>query len=314
MASLLIAAAAALAAGAPAAREVEIANGAVTLHGTLLLPAGAARVPGVVLVAGSGPTDRDGNSRVGAQVLTNDSLKRLAEGLAARGIASLRFDKRGIGASAVSGLDEGSLRFSTYVADARAWTVRLAAEPRVTRVVLAGHSEGALIATMAAQGTAVAGVITLEGAGEPAAAVLRRQFQTALPPELRAPAEATLSSLAAGHTVADPPAALAALFRPSVQPYLISWLPIDPGAEAAKLTVPLLVVQGTTDLQVGEGDARRLAAAKPGARLVLIPGMNHVLKAAAADRAANLATYADPSLPLADGLVEAVAGFVSALP
>lgn len=294
-------------------REVTVVDGAVTLHGTLLLPDGDAKVPGVVIVAGSGATDRDGNSRLGAETLKNDSLKLLADGLAARGIASLRFDKRAIGASKVAGLDESTLRFGTYVADAAKWTALLAAEPRIARVVLIGHSEGALVATMAAETTPVAGVVTIAGAGEPAAAVLRRQFHSgALPEPLVGPADATLDSLVAGMPVAAPPPELLALFRPSVQPYLMSWLPLDPVKELAKLTIPVLVVQGSTDLQIGEGDAKLLAAARPDIRLVIVPGMNHVLKLAPADRAANVATYHDPSLPLAPGLIDAVAGFVDA--
>ena len=302
-------------------REVTVTDGPVTLHGTLLLPDGDAKVPGVVIVAGSGATDRDGNSRLGAETLHNDSLKLLAEGLATRGIASLRFDKRAIGASKVIGLDETTLRFGTYVGDAVKWSALLAAEPRVSRVVLIGHSEGALVATLAAAAPqkgasaehfSVAGVVTIAGAGEPAAAVLRRQFHSgALPAGLVGPADATLDSLVAGTAVANPPPALLALFRPSVQPYLMSWLPLDPAKELAKLTVPVLVVQGTTDLQIGEDDAKRLVAAVPSAKLVLIPGMNHVLKTAPADRAANVATYHDPSLPLAPGLLDAVAGFVT---
>ncbi len=301
------------AATAATPREVTVADGPVTLHGTLLLPDGDAKVAGVVIVAGSGATDRDGNSRLGSETLHNDSLKLLAEGLAARGIASLRFDKRAIGASKVAGLDESSLRFGTYVGDARKWTALLAAEPRISRVVLLGHSEGALIATMAAEATPVAGVVTIAGAGEPAAAVLRRQFHSgALPPPLIGPADATLDSLVAGKAVAAPPPELLALFRPSVQPYLMSWLPLDPAKELAKLTVPVLVVQGATDLQIGEGDAKLLAAARPDIKLVIVPGMNHVLKTAPVDRAANVATYHDPSLPLAPGLIDAVAGFVDA--
>jgi fermentation-respiration switch protein FrsA (DUF1100 family) len=311
--AMLMASVAGSAATAATPREVTIVDGAVTLHGTLLLPDGEGKVPGVVIVAGSGATDRDGNSRLGQETLHNDSLKLLAEGLATRGIASLRFDKRAIAASKVLNLDESTLRFGTYVTDAAAWTKLLAAEPRVARVVLIGHSEGALIATMAAETTPVAGVVSIAGAGEPAAAILRRQFHSgAMPAGLIGPADATLDSLVAGKAVAVPPPELLALFRPSVQPYLMSWLPLDPVKELAKLAVPVLVVQGSTDLQIGEGDAKLLAAARPDIKLVVIPGMNHVLKAAPADRAANVATYHDPSLPLAPGLIDAVAEFVGA--
>lgn len=308
LAMFLIGAASPASAGS---QEVRIVDGAVTLHGTLLLP--AERAPAVLLVAGSGPTDRDGNAHLSPQrILRNDSLKLLAEGLLARGIGSLRFDKRGIAASAAPGLNEADLRFSTYVTDLRRWLALLSGQAGVTRVVLLGHSEGALIATLAAEEGGVAGLVALAGAGETAGVTIRRQLREGgmLPDQVRA-AEHVLSSLEAGRPVADVPQGLAVLFRPSVQPYMMSWLPIDPVAEIARVPVPVLVVQGTTDLQIGVADANALAGAHKGAGLALIAGMNHVLKTAPADRSANLATYVDPALPLAPGLLDAVAGFVA---
>jgi uncharacterized protein len=295
-------------------RELTLPTDGASLKGTLTLPDGVASVPAVLMLAGSGPTDRDGNSHLaGGGMLRNDSLKMLADALAVRGIASLRVDKRGAAASKSPGLDEASLRFDAYVADARAWAELLAKEPRVDRLFMLGHSEGGLVATLAAQQAPVAGLILVAGAGEPAGQVLRRQFAAgAMPPELRAAAERILTQMESGHLVSDPPPALAALFRASVQPYLISWLPLDPAAELMKVKAPVLIVQGTTDIQVSADDARRLANARSDARLLLIDGMNHVLKLAPADRAANAATYGDPSLPLAPGLVDAVATFVGA--
>jgi hypothetical protein len=119
-----------------------------------------------------------------------------------------------------------------------------------------------------------------------------------------------LTELEAGRIVADTPPALAALFRPSVQPYLISWLPLDPAALIAAYDGPVFIGQGTTDLQVGVADAQALAAADHRATLKLWDGVNHVLKTAPAARAANLATYADPALPLAPGVAEDVATFI----
>jgi hypothetical protein len=295
-------------------RELILATDGVHLKGALTLPDGVASVPAVLMLAGSGPTDRDGNSRLaGGGMLRNDSLRMLADALAARGIASLRVDKRGVAASAVPGLEEASLRFDTYVADARAWAGLLAKQPRVGSLFMLGHSEGALVATLAAQQAPVAGLLLVAGAGEPAGQILRRQFAAgAMPAELRAAAERILTQIEAGTMVSDPPPALAALFRTSVQPYLSSWLPIDPAAELKKVNAPALIVQGTTDIQVSADDARRLAAARPDAQFLLIDGMNHVLKLAPADRAANAATYNDPSLPLAPGLVDAVANFIAA--
>lgn len=291
-------------------REISLASGGLTLKGTLTLPDGNARVPGVLILPGSGPTDRDGNSHLPGGVLRNDSLKMLADGLAERGIASLRVDKRGIAASAVPDLDEATLRFTTFVEDAEAWAALLAKEPRVSRVLLIGHSEGALVATMAAQVLPASGLILIAGAGEPAGQLMRRQFAAgAIPPFLRADADRVLSQLEAGKAVSDAPSALALLFRPSVQPYLISWLPLDPAAKLKNVRAPVLIIQGTTDIQVRLEDARLLAAARPDAKLQLIEGMNHVLKATPADRAANFAAYSNPSLPLAPGLVDAVSDF-----
>jgi uncharacterized protein len=258
-------------------RDVTLGPDPAALHGTLMLPDGTAPVPAVLIVAGSGPVNRDGN----LPGMVNDSLKLLAHGLAEHDIASLRTDKRGIGASRAAGPREEDLRFGTYVLDSVAWLNVLRTEPRVARVALLGHSEGALVATLAAQRTDVAGVVLISGVSEPAGNVIERQLAAAgVPERLQEASGQIITTLEEGRTVSDVPTALASLFRPSVQPYLISWLPLDPSAELAKVHVPVLIVQGTTDLQVTVGDARRLAAARPGASLTLIEGMNHVLKQA----------------------------------
>ena len=289
------------------------AERAGTLRGTLTLPEGGAEgsgaVPGVVIVAGSGPVDRDGN----LPGMPNDSLKLLARGLAEEGIASVRFDKRGVGASRGAGLEESELRFGDYVHDAAAWADRLRAERRVSEVALLGHSEGALVATIAAAAAGASRLVLVAGAGIPAGPLLARQFSAGgLPADLKAELHRILRALTAGERVDDVPAPLQSLLRPSVQPYLMSWLPIDPAVELSRVGVPVLVVQGTTDIQVGLADARILTAARPGAELVVIDGMNHVLRSAPGDRAGNVATYRNPALPLAPGLVAAVARFLSA--
>jgi hypothetical protein len=279
------------------------------LHGTLLLPTAEAQpIPGVLILAGSGPVDRDGN----LPHARNDSLRLLAQGLARRGIASLRIDKRGIGASGGAALREDDLRFETYVADAARWLDRLRAEPGIARVGVIGHSEGALVATLAVQSRPdAAGLVLLAGAGFPAGVVLRRQFEAAAMPDgLRENALRILVALEQGRMVADVPGDLAPIFRPSVQPYLASWLPLDPATELTGTRVPTLIVQGTTDLQVSEGDARRLASARPDAEIEVIAGMNHVLKHAPIERAANFASYADPTLPVVSALIDRVAAFL----
>ena len=284
--------------------------GEPTLRGTLVLPddAGDAAVPAALLIAGSGPTDRDGNQ----PGLRNDSLKKLAEALAERGVATLRYDKRGAAGTPLAedpAAGEASLTPAVYAADAAAAAVALDADPRTGLVSLIGHSEGALLALMAGVDPAVASVVSLAGVGRPAAVLLREQLAGKLPPALAAEAEAALQQLEAGERVPEPPAALFTLFRPSVQPYLIAWFALDPTALAAALGKPLLVVQGGRDAQVSVKDADLLHAAAPGSERIVFEPMNHVLRAVGAGEAPAL-SYSQPDRPLMAGLADRVAGFL----
>jgi cyclophilin family peptidyl-prolyl cis-trans isomerase/pimeloyl-ACP methyl ester carboxylesterase len=289
----------------PLASDVTLETMTGVLHGTLLAPAGDGPHPVVLLIAGSGATDRDGNSK--GLPGRNDSLKMVAAALADNGIASLRYDKRGIGASGAAGPKEEALRFETYVDDAKLWVRKLKADARFSSVTIAGHSEGSLVGMLAA-GEAD-GFVSIAGASQPAGAVLREQLRTKLPPPLLEENERILKLLEAGNPAANVPPQLAALYRPSVQPYLISWLKHDPAALFGKLKVPTLIVQGKTDLQVSVDDARRLNRAKPSS-LVIVEGMNHVLKLVDGDLSQQLPSYGDPELPVAPKLIEELTAFV----
>ena len=287
------------------------AETAVTLHtpagdlfGTLALPAGPPPYPLVLIVAGSGATDRNGN----AGTIQSDAYKLLAAALAKDGIASVRYDKRGIGESAAALRDESKIRFDDYVDDAQAWVKMLASDKRFSSLTIAGHSEGALIGTIVAERAPVHALVLLEGAGRPAPVALREQLETKLPPDLNTQADAIIDQLSAGHTVVNPPPELAALFRPSVQPYLISWFKYDPAAELAKVRVPVTIVQGTADIQVTMADANALHAAAPNAKFVVVDGMNHVLKHFPdnASLQAAMPGYTNPKLPLEPNVVAAV--------
>ena len=199
-----------------------------TLHGSLLLPQSDRPLPVALLIAGSGPTDRNGNNPEGGH---NDALKKLAQVLARNGIASLRYDKRGVGASLAAAPDERGLSVEGYVNDALAWSAKLKGDPRFSQLILIGHSEGALIASLAAPKSGAAALISIAGSGRPIDEVLREQLQGRLPPELLATSYFLIDELKAGRTYAEVPAPLQVLFRPSVQPYLISLFAYDP-AEA----------------------------------------------------------------------------------
>ena len=296
----------------PRADSVSLATPTGVLHGTLLTPqASVERVPVVLLHAGSGPTDRDGNSPLLAGA--NNSLKLLAEALATLGIASLRFDKRGIAASRAAGAREEDLRFDTLIEDAVAWIQMLRSDPRFSTITVVGHSEGSLIGMVAARRGEADAFVSIAGSGRLAQDVIREQLGQQLSPTMMAGAGRGLDALAAGRFADSTPPGLESLFRRSVQPYLMSWFRYDPAKEIAALSVPVLIVQGTTDLQVSVADARLLAAAAPNAKLLLVDGMNHVLKLASGDRTAQMRSYGDPSLPVAPLLIAAIADLVRGL-
>ncbi|SFP57622.1 hypothetical protein SAMN05216229_103337 [Geopseudomonas sagittaria] len=276
------------------------------LHGSLMLPATTQPAPVVLIIAGSGPTDRDGNNPAGGN---NDSLRRLALGLAERGIASLRYDKRGVAASRAAAPREEQLSVEAYVADAVAWGQLLKADPRFSQLILLGHSEGALIATLAAVDAGADALVSLAGIAHPLGTVLRDQLQGRLPPALAAQTEAILDELEQGRTVAEVSPKLQVLLRPSVQPYLISLLRQRPAEAFARVPIPALIIQGSHDVQVDLEEALLLQQAKPEAQLLIIEGMNHMLRIVPAD-APPLASYNDPQLPLAVELLDGLARFI----
>lgn len=291
-------------------RPISLDTGTGELFGSLLLPKSEQPVPVVLIISGSGPTDRDGNNPDGGR---NDSLKRLAWMLAKHNIASVRYDKRGVAASLAATPDERNLSVEAYVADAQAWGRKLKDDPRFGPLILLGHSEGALIASLAAPDVDAAAVISISGTARPVDQVLREQLARSLPPPLMLRSNQLIDSLKAGKTDDNVPTPLQVIFRPSVQPYLISLFRQDPAAAFAQLKMPALIVQGSHDIQVGVDDARQLKAAKPDAELALIDGMNHVLRIVPNDVKRQLASYKDPQLPLAAELGTRILGFIAGL-
>lgn len=282
-----------------------------TLSGTLMLPPGNGPFPVALIIAGSGPTDRNGNSPLG---VTGNIYMKLAQGLAAEGIATLRYDKRFIAASTVN-QTESELRFDDYVNDALALTKYLENDPRFSTIAIIGHSEGSLIGMIAAErDPRVRAFVSLEGAGRNLATIIDEQVAASpgIAPDVVSEIKSVNASLLAGKTVAiaSPTPLLMGLFRPSVQPYVISEYKYDPAKELANLKIPVLIIHGTTDLQVSATDAKLLAAGDPKAQLVWIDGMNHILVDAPADRDGNIATYSQSALPLSAKLVPTIAAFL----
>jgi pimeloyl-ACP methyl ester carboxylesterase len=290
----------------------------LSIDGTLTMPAaGAKPVPVVLIIAGSGPTDRNGNNPIPSGQMGSvkaNSYKILADSLAKLGIASLRYDKRGIGRSVAPGMTEQGMTFETYIQDAEGWINQLKADKRFSRVVVAGHSEGSLIGMVATRKAKADAYISLAGPGDDIASKLKMQLRPQLPEADREKVFSALDTLKMGKTLRVLPTnypAIHSLFRPSVQPYMISWMKYDPMAELKRLTVPVMIVQGKRDVQVLESDAENLKKAMPSAQYVLFDEMNHGFKNVSSTSMTEAATsYNDPSQPLTPGLATAIARFV----
>jgi uncharacterized protein len=294
-----------------ATETVRVENAHGTIEGTLEVPSGCAGMPVVLIISGSGGQDRDGSAA--------GMYKHLAEGLKANGIASLRFDDVGVGGSATAiPSDPEAIANITYELEidaARKWMPLVRADQRFGALVAAGHSQGALTATLLGREKGGAdAVITLAGAGRTIDVVLREQLASKIPPEALVRLDAALAHLRAGELAGPQEPPLDRILAPQVQRYFISWIKYDPSVELARVTRPALIVQGGTDVQVSREDARRLAAAQPRASLVEIADMCHVLKQApVADALAQRPQYTDASIPLHEALVPAVVDFVRRL-
>ncbi len=281
-----------------------------TLYGTLVSPRGKPGIPVVLIIAGSGPTDRDGNSP--AMGLRSDMYKLLADSLERHGIASLRYDKRGVGASKAALRSEADITFPDYIADAEGLIGLLKADRRFSKVIVFGHSEGSLIGMVAARQANADAYISAAGAGDRIDRVIYPQL-AAQSRTMADSAKVLFDSLAEGHRVHEPSNSLKAFFRASVQPYMISWLHYDPQVEIKKLRIPVLIIQGATDLQTTVLDAEKLKAARADATLSIVPGMNHIFRQASTDRRENFATYNQPGLPLVPQATADITGFLLTL-
>ena len=272
------------------------------IQGTLLSPRKQNNAPLAILIAGSGPTDRDGNQAH----LKNNSLKYLAEGLAEKEISVFRYDKRIIAQMNKGTVQEDKLTFEDGVNDAL--LVVNYFKKKYKNIIIIGHSEGALIGILAAQKTPISKLISLSGAGNNSAALIEEQIKKNAP-QLKEEAQKVLNLLKKGEQVENVSPYLAPVFRKSVQPYLISWFKYDPTKEIAKMKIPVFIIQGTNDLQVEKKEAQLLKEAQPKAQLLFVEGMNHILKEVKTIEE-NQQSYLNPDIPISPKLIEAIAQFI----
>jgi pimeloyl-ACP methyl ester carboxylesterase len=280
------------------------------LEGSLLLPNTKTPIPIVLIIAGSGATDRNGNQ----YEMENNSLKLMAQNLQKNGIASLRFDKRGVGESKEALSSERGLTIETYVKDITDCIKLLSKNKAYNQIIIAGHSEGALLGLLASEKNKnVSAYISIAGAGRPADVIIKEQFNK-VPDNVKNIIFPLLDKLKKGDSIPAVPPMLYMLFRPSIQAYMTSWFKYDPAIEIKKLNIPQLIVQGTKDIQVKQVDAEMLAAASPVAKLCLILNMNHVLKYCEFDeKEKQMEIYSNPNLELHPDLIKELVSFIQNL-
>lgn len=288
----------------------------LTLAGTLTVPRGrSAPVPVAVIIAGSGPTDRDGNSHLGpGLVYRNNSLSQLAWRLAEQGIASLRYDKRVLPATRGQ-VDMMVETFDNFAGDAAAAARSLQGDPQFSFVVFLGHSEGAGLAIRAANsGAPVRGVGLLAGLGRPFLTVLRSQLSAQLDSANLLAYDSAMVRYLRGDPTGPLLPGLQPLFQPAHREYIRTSAEYDPTSEVARLKVPVLIVQGSTDIQVSLDDARALHAAVPGSMLVILEDANHVFKPVLETaQAAQMPSYTDPTLAIVPELPAAIRQWIDKL-
>ena len=284
------------------AEETRLRVGAI--DATLTVPAQTARPPAALLIAGSGPTDRDGN---GPQIKPA-TLKKLSDALVARGIATLRYDKRGANGWKPEFGKIEDFRFRHFADDAAALIAHLRNGDQFSRIAVIGHSEGGLVGTLAANLAPVDRLVLLAAAARRQGDLLKEQLARQVTPETLQPLAAGIDAIMAGRIVDPPPPGLN--IPPALQPSFASASTEDPTPPLKQIKVPILIAAGGRDRQVPRMDFDMLAAAAPAARTLWLPEMNHVLNDVSGD-ADDLAAYNQPARPLNAALVDQVAGFIA---
>ncbi len=275
--------------------------------GTLTLPINNENVPLVIFIQGSGPVNRDGNG----PMMKNDGVKKITHELAENGIASFRFDKRIFNMDKLN-IREQDLRFEDFVTDVNSILDHFSKDQNYSKIILAGHSEGSLIGILAAQNGKADAFISLAGTGRNINTIIVEQIAKQSG-ELSENAEIAFGEMLANGSTTNYSPYLESIFRPSVQPYMVSWMKYNPAEEISKLDIPVLIVNGTFDLQVDVTDAEILQKANPKAQLVIIEDMNHIFREIKGENLENTKAYSEAYRPLHPELIPALTSFIKSI-
>lgn len=275
--------------------------------GTLSLPENAEAKSLVIFIQGSGPVNRDGN----APMMKNDGMKKMAHALAEQGIASFRFDKRIFKMDRLR-IKEEDLRFEDFVTDVNSIVKHFRNQGQFEKIIIAGHSEGSLIGILAALETNVDAYISLAGAGRPIHEIVVEQIAKQSG-ELSENARVAFEEMSRSGSTTNYSPFLESIFRPSVQPYMHSWMKFDPAAEVAKLEIPVLIINGSFDIQVDVKDAEILDEAALDSKIIILDKMNHIFRKIEGEHLENTKAYNEAHRPLHPELVPAISEFVKSI-
>lgn len=274
------------------------------IDGTLLTPNDTNKPDLAIIIAGSGPTDRNGNQNFSK----NNSLKHLAEALTNNGIATFRYDKRVVKQIKLGKIDK-RIKFDDFVEDAIAVLNYFKDQGVYNRIYIVGHSQGSLIGMLASQHGAD-GFISLAGAGQNIGDVLIEQV-TKTAPQFEEDTRRVVEKLKKGKSAKDYPPALESIFNSDIQPFMINWMSYYPIKELKKLDIPILLINGTKDLQVSVKEAELLKAANDRAQLKIVENMNHVLFIFEGSDLENFKSYNESWRPVSEELISSIISFIN---
>ncbi len=289
-------------------QNYSVKNLSITKHvdGTLLLPEKNPDNTLVIIIPGSGPIDRDGNQNL----QKSNAIKKLAEGLSSRNLATFRFDKRVVKQIRSGNIDPNT-KFDDFVIDGVDIVRFFSDSNQFDKIYLIGHSQGSLVGMLTARETAISGFISLAGAGNSIDVVIVEQIKQ-MAPGLAETSANIFARIAEGELVEDYPPALASVFNTELQPFIANWMQYDPKDIIALLSIPILIVNGTKDLQVSLEEASLLHQANKNSQLEVIENMNHILVNIEGDRLENSKSYNEPKRPLSSSLIESLITFIKA--
>ncbi len=274
------------------------------IDGTLLIPTDIEKPNLAIIIAGSGPTDRNGNQNL----LKNNSLKKLAEGLSKEGIATFRYDKRIVKQIRRNNVDM-NIKFDDFIIDAISILKHFKNSDAFNKVYIVGHSQGSLVGVVAAKQGAD-GFISLAGAGKPIDDVIIDQV-TNTAPMFTDDTKRVFSIMKDGKTTTDYPRALESIFNLETQPFMMSWMSYNPQEEIRDLEIPVLIINGTKDLQVSEEEANLLHSANSNSTLKIIEKMNHILVPIEGDTLENSKSYNETQRTVSEELIKTIVSFIN---